>query len=509
MKIQNATLNDVLGVRARKSAAFAQTFANDEGVLFNDVTGFHIYGHLGLHLRLAAAEEAKNADTYLDLLEEYAQIAEACSGRVGAALLEVQGERLHFLLPAAALDNASIKQLLQFCIALTGTVYDTLKPKAGEDWDGFALAADHGRVIVIATGREGDDSVVSLGNAANRPAKRLARTPAVKAGYLALASAVFGKSPLLISGGAFRADQAWIEINVKEPAGYLAPVINVPLQNQMNESATAIANAFRERRNLVTFATANDIAAHATIDDPVEVQAICVRADLDGFSRQVEAAFAAGTEQAIRSLIQRFLVIMDFPEEFGKRLNRTVISLPWAGDCATQIIPLNRGEIWATLRKTMPAVAAITWHDCDGEDDGRIQEIRTAMEGTRWAIGVAGGDEDEGSSGRMLIANIRTAARKYRVASGWNVRRSLDAQQADNVVADDTVVHITDYDGLNTNYQIAFKELRDSTIFRCAKLAALKRVRQNQIAAMSVQTSVTVPNIIAGAIPPSRPFGNE
>jgi hypothetical protein len=306
-----------------------------------------------------------------------------------------------------------------------------------------------------------------------------------------------------------RADQTWIEINVKDPAGYLAPAVNVLLQNQMNESATAIANAFRDRRNLVTFATANDVAARATIDDPVEVQAICVRADLDGFSRQVERAFAVGTEQAIHSLIQRFLVIMDFPEEFRKKLNRTVISLPWAGDCATQIIPLNQGESWTVLRKTMPALAAITWHDCDGEDDGRIREIRTAMEGTRWAIGVAGGDEDEGSSGRMLVANIHTAARKYRVASGWNVRRSLDAHQADNVVADDTVVHITDYDGLNTEYQLAFKELRDSTIFRCAKLAALKRARQNQIAAMSVRTSVTVPNIIAGAIPPSRPFGHE
>lgn len=155
----------------------------------------------------------------------------------------------------------------------------------------------------------------------------------------------------------------------------------------------------------------------------------------------------------------------------------------------------------------MPAVAAIAWHDCDGAD-GRMAEIRKAMSGTRWAVGIAGGDANEGSSGQLLVANLQTRARRYRVASGWNVRRSLDAQQAENVVADDTVLPVTDYNGLNTSYQLAFRELRDSSIFRCARLDALKRARQNQISAIATSKPTVVPTITGACVPASRPFGD-
>src|SRR2546421_9795801 len=139
MNIKKSSLNEVLESRARRSAGLPQTFENADGVQFSDVTAFHIYGDLRLRLRLAAAEDGRNADKYLDVLEQYAQIAEGCCAPSGATLLEVQGERLHFLLPAAVIDAASIKQLLAFSIALTNTIFDQLEPKAGADWDGFAL----------------------------------------------------------------------------------------------------------------------------------------------------------------------------------------------------------------------------------------------------------------------------------------------------------------------------------------------------------------------------------
>lgn len=507
MKIQNATLNDVLGLRSRKFSAFGQTFTNEDGVLFNDVTAFHIYGDLGLNLRLAAAQDARNAEKYLGILEEYAEIAEGCCAPAGVTLLEVQGERLHFLQPAQAADGDSIKQLLRFCIALTNTIFDRLRGKAAADWNGFALAADHGRAIVLATGREGDDSVISFGDAANRPAKRLARTPAVKSGHLALRTFLVGRSPLLVGGGAYRENETWIDINVKDPPSYLQQISDGSLRNQINESTNAIANAVARQDRHVTFAAAEDLADRATVDDPIEVQGLCLRADLDNFTRQVEQAFAAKNEAAIRALVERFLVIMDFPDEFQKKLNRPVISLPWAGDCATQIIPLRRGESWDQFRKTMPAVAAIAWHDCDGIN-GRMAEIRRAMSGTRWAVGIAGGDTTEGFSGRLLIANLQTRARQYRVASGWNVRRSLDAQQAENVVADDTVLPTIDYNGLNHSYQLAFKELRDSSLYRCARLEALKRARQNQITAIATAKPTVLPTISGASVPASKPFGD-
>ena len=507
--ITKASLNEILANRGPIQLV-TNSWQSPDGVQFDDVVGFHSYADLGLHLRLAAAQDARNADKYLDILEEYAQIAEACCVQAGVRLLEVQGERLHFFQPAPVVDDASITQLLRFAVPLTQTIYERLKPKAGADWNGFAMAADHGRAIVIATGRNGDDSIVSLGDAANRPAKRLARTPAVKSGHLALRTVVTGKSPLLVGGGANRHDAVWVEIPVNEPPQYLQAVVSAALKNQMLVSANAIANSRTDRiRHIVKAVTANDVEDHATIDDPIEVQALCVRADLDGFSAQVQESFAAGTEQAIRALIERFLVIMDYPDEFAKRVHRKIISLPWAGDCATQIILLGPGESWDTLRKTLPATAAMSWHDSNGTIDGRMREIREAMGSTRWSVGIAGGDGDEGASGKMLVANIQTASRKFRVASGWNVRRSLDAQQAENVAADDTVLPLTDYNGLNGDYQSAFKDLPGSSIFKRATLAVLKKARQNQIEAISKHSPIVVPNIIRGTIPASKPFSYD
>jgi hypothetical protein len=502
--IKKTSLNELLGRGPRKTLV-ANSLQTADGVRFDDVTGFHIYGDVALKLRLAAAEDPQNADKYLDILEEYAGIAEACSSEAGAALLEVQGERLHFLLPAPDANEASIKQLVQFSIALTQTVYDRLASKAGTDWNGFTLAADHGRAIVIATGRNGDDSVVSLGDPANTPAKRLARMPAVKAGHLALPSRISGKSRLLLSGAAYRDDAVWIEINVKEPPLYLHSAVDVSLRNRMNELASGIANEVRERRRTVKFATTNDLAGDATIDDPIAIQAIVLRADLDGFTKQVRQAFLAGTEQAIRTLIERFLLIMEFPEHFASRINRRVISLPWAGDCATQILLLKPDENYESIRKTLPATASIDWQDGNGQYEERMTQIRHAMAGTRWSVGVAGGDNDEGSSGRLLVANLQTAFRKFRVAAGWNVRRSLDAQQADNVVADDTVLPLVDYRGLNTDYQKAFSELPGSSIFRRATLPALKKARQSQVMGAVQQRPIVMPNIVSGIIPISRP----
>lgn len=78
MNIRTANLNEVLGFRAQRSLQFGH---GADGVPFTDVTGFHIYADLGLHLRLAAAQDARNADKYLEILKEYAEIAEGCCAR--------------------------------------------------------------------------------------------------------------------------------------------------------------------------------------------------------------------------------------------------------------------------------------------------------------------------------------------------------------------------------------------------------------------------------------------
>src|SRR5436190_12861583 len=115
---------------------------------FADTTGFHIYGHLGLTLKLSAAEDLSDAQKLLEILQEYALIAEACAVPAGAHLFEVQGKRIHLFLPANEVSNSSVSKVMELCSALTKTVYKRIGARAGDSFKGFRTAADHGRAIV-------------------------------------------------------------------------------------------------------------------------------------------------------------------------------------------------------------------------------------------------------------------------------------------------------------------------------------------------------------------------
>jgi hypothetical protein len=245
------------------------------------------------------------------------------------------------------------------------------------------------------------------------------------------------------------------------------------------------------------------------VRDPVEVQGFCLRADLDGFTREVERAFGANDERAIMALVQRFIAIMDIPNHFAKRAQRPIISLPWAGDCATQLVLLKRGETYDSARRFLPPNASLIWNECSQDGDQSTRAIREAMGTTNWAIGVAGGDGDEGSFGRLLVANIRTSGRQFLIAAGWGVRRSLDAQQARHVNANDTVLHLVDCRALHPDYSDAFGALPEISIFRRATLEALKKARLKQINSAGKQSPQIMPQIRAAVIPAARPFCDD
>jgi len=487
-------------------------FAADAGPNFADVIGFHVYADLTLNLPLAAAADGQNANKYLTILEDYAAVGDLCALQVGGRLLEVQGERLHFVLPHEKADETAIRALLRFSIALTQAVYRKIKPIAGEHWNGFAMAADHGRAIIIVSGRDGDDSAISLGNPANTPAKRLAREPAVESGHLAIPTRIVERSQMLSSESSSDPGKKWTALNVNDPPSYLLPLLDVTLLNRIDEAAATInAGAGRRDSRIISFANADYFAdtERATVSDPIEVQGFCLRADLDGFTREVERAFGANDDRAIMALVQRFMAIMDLPEHFAKRVQRPIISLPWAGDCATQLVLLKRGETYDIARRFLPPNASLTWNECSQNGDPSTRAIREALGTTKWAVGIAGGDGDEGSLGRILTANIRTSGRQFLVAAGWGVRRSLDAQQARHVNADDTVLHIVDCRALHPDYCQAFGALPDISIFRRATLDALKKARLKQINSAGKQSPQIMPQIRATVIPAARPFCND
>ena len=168
---------------------------------------------------------------------------------------------------------------------------------------------------------------------------------------------------------------------------------------------------------------------------------------------------------------------------------------------------MKPGEAYGTIQKFLPATAALAWHDEEAAEEEQIKNIRKALHNGRWSIGIAGGDSEEGSTGHMLVADIATSNRDFRVATGWAVRRSLDAQQADYVTADDTVIHIADHGSLDPSYRDAFNPLRESAVFRRASLEGLKKARTEKIKTEGKPSRVDFPYVAAAPALITRPFG--
>ena len=137
----------------------------------------------------------------------------------GVEHLEIQGKRSHFILPCKMNDEPSMRRLLAFSSALARVIEAEVRPLAGDDWIGFAMSADHGRAILVSSRPfDASDSLISLGPAANAPAKKLNRPVndgGVPDGWLAVNMACHGRpsDP--------EARPWWKEFNLAEPLANL------------------------------------------------------------------------------------------------------------------------------------------------------------------------------------------------------------------------------------------------------------------------------------------------
>lgn len=474
---------------------FSQTFPG----AFAFSQGFHGYSDLRINLKLSAAEDDSAARRFLHIIDTYTAIADECARAVGAEILEVQGERIHVLIQSDALSEEAFRKLFEFYTALNASVYDKIAPALGEHWGGFSMAADFGPAVLVGS-ECGGGSLVSLGNVANAPAKRLDRKPIVESGHLALRRQICQA----ITGVSTNAE--WIEVNLSEPEERISRFANTALNQRLITFATDILRRPVQGRNII-LANAAYVGdpAHSSVSDPIRVQGHCLRADLDGFSQQVESAFKAGPE-AVTRLVKRFHQIMGYMRAYVQSLGRPAVEMPWAGDCATVVLMPRATETYDDVRRYLPVSAAVKWHDQEATIGPDRVAWRQLLGSARWAVCVAGGDEEEGSNGVMLVANVASSRRTFRVLAGWAARRSNDGYQASGVRADDTVLHKVDYNEIDDLQKTAFREL-DSR-FRVAPLEKLRRSIAAETASLASSTVMQMPAIVR-PIPAPRPHGNE
>lgn len=481
--------------------------SEDRHVMIADATGFHLYGDLHVTLELSAATEQDKANLFLEILEDYARIASDFTlGNPGVLIFEIQGERIHLFLNREDVTQRTLSELLAFSSYFTNAVYTIVKPKIERYWDGFCMAADFGRAIILSTGRDGEDSLISLGNAANDPAKRLARTPQVRSGCLALKAEIAKHSGEIWNIGQRYSVGEWVEINVKDRSLQESEIFEKGLLTRaIQNSRTGLTQPDRRRVVRLVKGVETVTTDTATVDNPTSVQAFLMRADLDGFTLRVEAAFAEGTENAIRRLVLEFLQIMKVPDAFESYLGRPLIRLPWAGDCYCAIFLPKDYENYTAARRYLPATLSLRYLDPDGTVNAtREKELASVASRYGWSLGIAGGDD---SNGRLLVANIQTGHRRFLVVAGWGARRSLDAQNATGLRKREVAIHDEDYSELHPNYQQAFDRWEyGPTAYRKATAASLKRAEDSQLSLKQVHILPRRPEII---VPASRPYYAE
>jgi hypothetical protein len=455
-------------------------------VRYSDLVGFHVYADLRLNLDVAAAEDSRNAMKCVDLLEDFTAIADRCAGLAGARVLEAQGERIHFALPSAD-PFTNLVSLLVFSSALTRTVYSEIKPSAGEDWRGFSMSADHGPVVLVPS-TYGGGSLVSLGNAANQPAKKLGR--GVDAGHLALPKRIGSSLPGAKPSG------DWVLIDVNNPIPATAGYFDDRLTEGMRQTARDVLQQ-RGRAAGRAF-SANLYDGISLAKTPVRTRGMCQRADLDGFTKGVEHAFKTGT---VGDFVRNFTDIMQYPIEFAQKIGRPIIELPWAGDCATMLIQPAFHETVEEMRASLPVEAGRCWHGIAYENGGANRWGRS-LGNAKWAVGLACGCEDEGGNGHAIIAEFPAAGRAFRVLVGWCARRAKDAQETSGAGGDDVVIPVVDYQNLEEVFQLLF-ELTGS--YRISNYAKLKDARRS----VTQPLATSKPQGLAGSgavLPSPRPF---
>ena len=409
----------------------------------------------------------------------------------------MQGERIHLLLPAAAADRDSVAELVRFSNALTNLVYNRISKSAGKEFRGFKMAADHGRAILVGSAGQSTGSIVSLGPAANAPAKELKRDG--EAEHLRIRTRHYS-----LLGGRTGTGE-WVNLQVRTPSQDMAHLASQALLDSFaNRSAeyldepvqTPLTVGFADAPFLETF-------SGGYVDRAMKIQGFSLRADLDGFSKEVEAAFRNGNA-GIANLVTRFSTIMRYPDEFRKRVGKTV-DLPWAGDCATVIV-LPNGAGYEDAQEYLPVKAAGEWHSQRGSQNANKRNWAEYVGDAKWAVGIAGGDADEGANGYILVAPIRGRHRDFMVAAGWGIGRSLDAQESDGVRGNDTVIPETDYTSLASTHRPSFRKL-NSTFWVSHQLTA-DSVRNTGAEQLASTTPVYVPNIQT-SVPQPRPWSES
>jgi hypothetical protein len=469
----------LLTERAADLGGFSRVKAAGHALPFTPLELVHIYVRLDFKLQYECARTADDARGFLRSVARAATVAHRLAERYHGGLVEVQGSTLHATLPR----RTGVTDAVREYVADVHWAYRTLFNDSGSRVEGWRMTVDAGKTLVVAgRGVHGDDSWVSLGKSANRPAKYL---------HAQLELPEVDRDLKRFHVGVRDPDTGrWDHQLMDRLPARLQETKSIAEEAQSAAPAVDFLEANGGKRPL---ARALPIGPAGTPSSPSAERphtyfGWVMRADLDGFTARVEECF--DNDQKLQELAVEFYGVMDAAAQFAGRHTETLAQLPWAGDNFTAAAVFSAKDDY---ERAIPR--RLVELSLDFEKELAESAIGSGFGG--WAHGVAGGTVQGNAGGNVYLGSVLVRGRRFLVGAGEGFGRSAQAFGDINPKSKEVVVYEPDWTRLEEPYRNAFEPAvthrgEQSTLYRAARIDALLRVRARSV-------SVAVPTIVSVA----------
>lgn len=462
------------------------------GVPFRPVELEHAYIKLDFEHQYENARTAEDAKLFLKSVARAALTTHGIVQHYGGELLEVQGSMIHAGLPVTHDSRGtSARDFVTTLHAALQVLY------AGSSRvQGWRMTVDAGKTLVVAgRGAHGDDSWVSLGPAANRPAKHL---------YAQLERPEERRELKRFHAGFYDAHtNRWTHIDLDRSPQGLGQLKSIAERARRETPTLRYIEAIGgERTVLGKMAPMGTpgTPASPTADRPHTYFGWVMRSDLDGFSARV--AECLGDDHRLQELATDFYRIMDTAAAFVALHSEDLAQLPWAGDNFTASAVFRTHDEYqnAASKRLVELCLDFEKEMNEAAEDGGFGG---------WAHGIAGGAPHRNAGGNVYLAGVEIEGRRFLVGAGEGFGRSAHAFGDVNPDAEQLVVYRPDWNQLDAAYKDVFKPAvntrgQQSTLFWTAKVPALQRSRA-RIGAAGTASVVTFAGSRAEKVEP-RPY---
>lgn len=416
---------------------------------------WHVYLKLKFEEKYEKASCKGDAKVFLGNVGRAGYISELVAKSHAGMVSEVQGSMIHIVLP----NSSDIRQF-------AGELHIELEKHLGNTKVGsWVMSAQSGLTLLVdAPGIHGDNSIVSLGNAANSAAKHLYKQLAITNEE----SRELKQNHIAIYEGSWRhlkLDDLVIITNsrTKERRILFEDVIKV----EAHSRKAAVLDIHAQAAPLENGGSPSN-------DNPSAYFGWTMRADLDGFTKRVKDC--RDDPQAMLELAQSFRSIMYVAKDFADKHESNLVQLPWAGDNFTAAVVFDKKDDYEEERPRGTVEFSLDFDDAMHE---QTQELNL----NGWAQAVGGDTAHGNANGNIYIGSVSFDDRRFLIATGIGVGYTLQAFVDVEIDVKEVAIYAEDYNKLTEYYKAQFSPVAKhdgsiSTLFRKALLKDLERERK-------------------------------